>query len=320
MNNNNNNNNNQLQNQKERQNALLQKDITDTVLTRLEVLQKEGVVIPPNYNAQNALKSAFFALTNSSNGNLLEKCTQTSIANSLLDMVIQGLSPAKTQCYFVPYGDTCKMTRSYFGTQKVIKSLSNVKDIYANVIFEGDEFEYKNEGGRDYLVNHKSSLLNRDKPIVGAYAVVEMVDGDKPITIMTRKEIETSWKQSKIYGKTHNAFPQEMAKRTVINRAAKSYINTSDDSDILVQSINQSTENEYEDSRIDKANAIDAEIKEQANTQEFVEEDIPQVPQATWPQIQQASQQVQQAPQAAVQPKSTPEQQTQQSQEPIWNL
>ena len=318
-----NNNNNQLQNQRERSNALLQKDITDTVLTRLEGLQKEGVVIPPNYNAQNALKSAFFALTNSSNGNLLEKCTQTSIANSLLDMVIQGLSPAKTQCYFIPYGDTCKMTRSYFGTQKVIKSLSNVKDIYANVIYQDDEFEYKNEGGRDYLVNHKSSLLNRDKPIIGAYAVVEMVDGDKPITIMTRKEIETSWKQSKIYGKTHNAFPQEMAKRTVINRAAKSYINTSDDSDILVQSINQSTENEYEDSRIDKANAIDVEIKEQANTQEFVEEDIPQVPyanyeptdapQQAWPQGQQASTQDPKSSQQAPSSESQP-------QECMWNL
>lgn len=259
-------------------NAILQRDITDTIIARLSDLKNEGLTIAPNYSPQNAIKSAFFALTNSNNGNLLDKCSKTSIANALLDMVIQGLSPAKTQCYFVPYGDTCKMTRSYFGTQKVIKSLSNVKDIYANVIYQDDEFEYKNEGGRDYLVSHKSSLLNRDKPIIGAYAVVEMVDGDKPITIMTRKEIETSWKQSKIYGKAHNAFPQEMAKRTVINRAAKSYINTSDDSDILVQAINQSTESEYEDGRIDKANAIDAEIQEQANTQEFVMEEPKELP------------------------------------------
>lgn len=259
-------------------NAILQRDITDTIIARLSDLKNEGLTIAPNYSPQNAIKSAFFALTNSNSGNLLDKCSKTSIANALLDMVIQGLSPAKTQCYFVPYGDTCKMTRSYFGTQKVIKSLSNVKDIYANVIYQDDEFEYENKGGRDYLVSHKSSLLNRDKPIIGAYAVVEMVDGDKPITIMTRKEIETSWKQSKIYGKTHNAFPQEMAKRTVINRAAKSYINTSDDSDILVQAINQSTESEYEDGRIDKANAIDAEIQEQANTQEFVMEEPKELP------------------------------------------
>jgi recombination protein RecT len=115
-----------------------------------------------------------------------------------------------------------------------------------------------------------------------------------------------------------------MAKRTVINRAAKSYINTSDDSDILVQSINQSTKNEYEDERIDKVNAIDVEIKESANSQEFVEEDIPQVPyanyeptsepQQAWPQGQQASTQ---APQAVVQ--STPTTESQ-SKEVMWNL
>ena len=38
-----------------------------------------------------------------------------------------------------------------------------------------------------------------------------------------------------------------MAKRTVINRAAKMYINTSDDSDLLAGSINTVTANEYED-------------------------------------------------------------------------
>lgn len=318
------NNNNQLQ-QKERQNALLQKDITDTVMTRLEGLQKEGVVIPPNYNAQNALKSAFFALSDANGVNLLEKCTQNSIANSLLDMVIQGLSPAKTQCYFIPYGNTCKMKRSYFGTMKVLKSLPEIKDVDAAVIYDGDEFDFDIIDGRKFLVKHKSSFKNQDNDIVGVYCVITRQDGTKPIEVMTRKQIETSWKQSKMYGKVHNNFPQEMAKRTVINLAAKPYINSSNDFDAVIESINRSTESD-EDSRIDKANAIDVEIKEQANTQEFVEEDIPQVPyagyepttepqqapQATCPQAwQQASQQAQ------AQPTPTTESQPQ---EVMWNL
>lgn len=44
-------------------------------------------------------------------------------------------------------------------------------------------------------------------------------------------------------------FGQEMAKRTVLNRAAKMFINTSDDSDLLSGAINQTTENEYDDDR-----------------------------------------------------------------------
>ena len=37
-----------------------------------------------------------------------------------------------------------------------------------------------------------------------------------------------------------------MAKRTVLNRAAKMFINTSDDSDLLTGAINNTTENEFE--------------------------------------------------------------------------
>ena len=40
---------------------------------------------------------------------------------------------------------------------------------------------------------------------------------------------------------------QEMAKLTVLNRAAKMFINTSDDSDLLTGAINDTTENEYDD-------------------------------------------------------------------------
>ncbi|MGO0053923.1 recombinase RecT, partial [Streptococcus suis] len=45
------------------------------------------------------------------------------------------------------------------------------------------------------------------------------------------------------------AFPQEMAKRTVINRAAKQFFNTSDDSDILIEAVNRTTENEFDGTR-----------------------------------------------------------------------
>ena len=260
--------------------AILQKDITDEVIGKITELKGEGLVLPPNYSAENALKSAFFVLQGVEDKNhqpALQVCSRPSIANALLNMVIQGLSPAKTQCYFIVYGTELQMSRSYFGTQAVIKRLTNVKDIYANVIYEGDELDYENRGGKDYLLKHKTKLANRDNPIIGAYAIVEKEDGDKPMTIMTKKEIDASWSQSKTGQSVHKKFPQEMAKRTVINRAAKAYINTSDDSDILVQSINETTVNEYEDERIDRRGAMDveAEIRENANQEDFPEEPLP---------------------------------------------
>lgn len=249
--------------------AIIQKDITDDVNKSLVRLQDEGLVLPPNYNASNALKSAFFKLQEVKDRNgkpALEVCSKASVANALLDMVTQGLSPAKTQCYFIVYGDQLQLNRSYFGTQAVLKRLTNVKDIWANVIYEGDVFDYEVDGGRERLLKHETHFLNRDKEILGAYAVVQTEDGEKILTVMTRKEIEASWSQAKTKN-VQNKFPQEMAKRTVINRAAKAFINTSDDSDLLVDAINRSTENEYENERKEVNPEFEAqkEIEQKAN-------------------------------------------------------
>lgn len=248
--------------------AIVQKDITDDVNRSLTRLQDDGLILPLNYNASNALKSAFFKLQEVQDKNgkpALEVCTRESVANALLDMVVQGLSPAKTQCYFIVYGSKLQLNRSYFGTQAVLKRLSNVKDIWANVIYKGDVFEYEVAGGREKLVKHETNFENRDNEILGVYAVVKLVDDEEILTVMTKKEVDASWSQSKTSQSVHKKFPQEMAKRTVINRAAKAYINTSDDSDLLVDAINRSTENEY-DERVDVTNEeVRAEIAENAN-------------------------------------------------------
>lgn len=247
-------------------NELTQKQITSPVAARIQEMQKEGLMIAQNYSVSNALSSAYYALKNSSSGNLLQQCTQDSVYNALLDMVTQGLSPAKTQCYFIPYGNVVKLTRSYFGTMKVVKQLPEVKDIYAQIIFKGDEFEAENVDGRWKFVSHKSSWKNQDNPIEGAYCVIEKTDGEKILTIMTKKEIDKSWAQAKTKN-VQNNFPQEMAKRTVINRAAKQFFNTSDDNDLFIDAVNRTTANEYDNERRMK----DAEpVREEAETLEDI--------------------------------------------------
>jgi recombination protein RecT len=182
-------------------------------------------------------------------------------------MVIQGLSPAKTQCYFVPYGQTLKMTRSYFGTMAVVKRLKGVKNIWANIIYEGDDFDLGiDEFGKEKLLKHETSFLNRDNQIIGAYAIIESDEGEQFLTTMTKKEIDKSWSKAKTKN-VQNDFPQEMAKRTVINRAAKAFINTSDDSDLLIESINNTTSNEYQDENERKEVEIIEEIEQNANSE-----------------------------------------------------
>ncbi|WP_165745883.1 recombinase RecT [Streptococcus dysgalactiae] len=227
---------------------LTQKQVTSNVANRIEAMKSEGLLIAPNYSVSNALSSAYYALKNSNSGNLLEKCTHESIYNALLDMVTQGLSPAKTQCYFIPYGNSVKLNRSYFGTMKVVKQLSEVKDIYVKVIYEGDDFQAENTETGWKFVKHDSNWKNQDNPIEGAYCIIKKVDGEEVMTIMTKKEIDKSWAQSR-NGSVQKNFPQEMAKRTVINRAAKQFFNTSDDNDLFVDAVNRTTENEYDNDR-----------------------------------------------------------------------
>lgn len=90
--------------QKQTQGPVNVRELTDQVAGRLEDLKDEGLALPTNYSAQNALKAAYLRLQGVKDRQgrpALTVCSQSSIANALLDMAIQGLSPAKNQCYFI---------------------------------------------------------------------------------------------------------------------------------------------------------------------------------------------------------------------------
>jgi recombination protein RecT len=214
----------------------------------IDMQNNEGLTLPEDYSVGNALNSAWLELSDDSKGpSLLSKVDQGSVSKALLNMAIQGLSPAKNQVYFIPYGKQLTMIRSYFGAMTVLKRLKGVKNIGAEVIHEDDEFEIGSEDDRTVVTNFKPSFANLDKPIIGAFAVITKDDGRKVYTVMTKKEIDQSWSHAKTT-KVQKEFPQEMTKRTVINRAAKYYINSSTDNETLIRAVNETTEAEYDNS------------------------------------------------------------------------
>lgn len=218
--------------------------------------EKQGLEIPNGYNASSALQAAMFKLNEVK---AFEKATPDSIQESLLNMVVQGLEPQKSQAYFIVYGNQLQMQRSYFGTQAVLKRLPEIKDITAFVVREGEEFvvDYGEDGGLE-VISHKTSFDKLDNEIVGAYALIDMSDRTKRYEVMTKKQINASWAKSK-NNTTQKQFPEEMAKRTVINRAAKNIINTSTGNGDLIQAINDTTAGEYE------SNAKEIHATEQSN-------------------------------------------------------
>jgi recombination protein RecT len=220
-------------------NQITVSNISDQVLTRINTLTEGGaLVLPQNYSVENHLKSAWLVLqetTDRSGKSALSVCTRESIANSLFDMVLQGLSVSKKQGYFIVYGNKLLFQRSYFGTVALAKRIGGiVGEPKANVIYDGDDFVFDIDPktGMTRIVRHSQKLENiDDSKIKGAYCIVQKADGTSDLTIMTMKQIRESWNQGATKGQSpaHKNFPAEMAKKTVIGRACKMVINSSDD-------------------------------------------------------------------------------------------
>lgn len=220
-----------------------QGEITDKVLNKVNFMQENGqLVIPQNYVAANALKSASLILQETVDSKkmcVLESCTQTSIANCLLDMVKMGLEPSKKQCYFVAYGNKLQLMTSYFGKLAIAKRVSDLKDVKAFVIYEGDEFEteFDLDSLEMKIKTYKPNIANVDlNKITGAFAVPIFKDGSKgDVTYMSIQQIKNSWNQGYAKGNSgaHKNFTDEMCKKTIITRVCKTLINASDDGDLI---------------------------------------------------------------------------------------
>lgn len=214
-------------------------NISEQVLSRIEQFQKDGsMILPKNYSVENHMKSAWLALQeveDKEHHKALQICTKESIANSLLDMVLQGLSVSKKQGYFIMYGNKLIFQRSYFGTIALAKRAGGmVSEPVANVIYDGDDFQYEIDPktAKVAIVKHSQKLENIDNSkIKGAYALVKLADGTTQVTIMSMQQIRAAWGQGATKGNSpaHKNFAEEMAKKTVIGRACKAIINSSDD-------------------------------------------------------------------------------------------
>ena len=160
-------------------------NISEQVLNKIEKFQADGTMtLPANYSVENHMKSAWLILQSTKDRDgrpALQVCTKESIANSLLDMVLQGLSVSKNQGYFIVYGNRLEFQRSYFGTVALAKRTGGIKkEPVANVIYEGDDFVYTidpNTAGIK-IIKHEQKIENIDNTkIKAAYALVTLADG-----------------------------------------------------------------------------------------------------------------------------------------------
>lgn len=222
-----------------------------------QFMDKGTLRLPADYSPENALKSAWLTLqtcVDRDRNPVLQSCTQVSVINALLDMIVQGLNPAKKQCYFIAYGKALVCQRSYFGDIALAQRVRPGLEVYSGVVYEGDEFSYEIYRGRK-TVTHRQKLENiNPAKIIAAYCgLIDENGEDLGAEVMPWAQIQKSWGMSKTYkagSGTHADFPDQMALRTVIRRRCKPIINQSNDA-LLRDSVRrqeaEALENEMDD-------------------------------------------------------------------------
>lgn len=211
-------------------------NISQQVLQRVSIMQKAGeIALPKGYEAGNALKSAWLYLQNVQTRDkqkAIDACTKESIANCLLDMVVRGEHPMQ-HCYFIPTGNQLSFWERYTGKLMRAKRDTDIASVNAQVVYEADNFVYTvDDKGILQLVKHETSMANMDNAkIVGAYAVVVYKNGSTRLEVMTMDMIRKAWGQGAARGNSgaHLNFTDQMAKKTVIARACKIELDSTED-------------------------------------------------------------------------------------------
>jgi len=223
-------------------------DIAAVAQNQIEkLINEDGLVLPPNYAASNAIQEAYLAILDVKDKNkqpALAVCDHASVVRAVRNMVIQGLTVGKKQGYFIVYGNQLNFQRSYFGTLAVAKRFASVADVVAQVVVKGDETETEIINGEERVTKHVrknrfESTVTYDN-IAGAYCIVKLRNGGVKWEVMNRAQILAAWNKSPSQQAVHKEFPDQMAKKTVISRALKLLINSSDDAPLLVKAFNES--------------------------------------------------------------------------------
>lgn len=184
-----------------------------------EKLDNISAALPKDFNKARFVQNAIALLNEKPD---LQKFGQTQILSGLLRGATLGLDFYNHECYLVGYGSQLQYQTSYIGQQKVLKkySIRPVKDIYAEVVREGDEFSTQ-------IVNNEKSVTFKPlpfntKPVIGAFAVCEFVDGGIAVETMSIDELEAVRKVSKMGNAgAWKSFTTEMQRKSVIRRLCK---------------------------------------------------------------------------------------------------
>lgn len=198
-------------------------NIVYSVMPQFERIAKETKLVRWQEESQ-------FAIQSLQKNELLAKCAPISVQNAIINVAAVGLTlnPADQYAYLVPeYNkqtrqNECQLRISFKGLVKIATDSGAISWVKAEIVKANDEFVYK--GPCDKPLHNMNPFGDRGAT-VGVYCIAKTKDGDYLTDTMSALEID------KIKGcaKTQmvwNQWPDEMAKKAIIKRAAKQWPKT----------------------------------------------------------------------------------------------
>lgn len=182
-------------------------------------LNEHNEALPKDFNKSRFVQNAIALINDNPN---LQKYNQSQLKAGLLKGAFLGLDFYNKEAYLIPYGNQLNFQIDYRGSKKLAKkySIRAIKDIYAEIVRKGDEFE-KEIDGENTKVKFKPVPFS-DEQVLGAFAVVIYKDGGCQCEVMSLKELETTRSKSKASNSmAWKDFTTEMYRKTVLHRLCK---------------------------------------------------------------------------------------------------
>ena len=200
----------------------------------------------------------------------LQECSPSSIIGGMIQAAMLELdfNPSLGLCYLVPYGKEAQFQLGYRGMVQIAHSGEQIKDLYAEVVYDDDEFEI--EYGLNRVLSHKPKFLHigDSSKIKYVYAVAKTISDGTFYTVLSKAQIEALRKRSPMQKfKMNGAWAtdyEEMAKAKAIKRLFK-YLpfNVSSNKNVFV-------DNSIIKQPLDSKNEKDLEITDENEIQDAV--------------------------------------------------
>jgi len=248
-------------------NEVAKKESFSTALTtELNNIQS---ALPEGFNIQRFVQNGVALLNgNETLAKFAKENGTAQIKQGMIGAAYLGLDFMSSEAYLIPYGKKLDFSISYKGNTKLAKmySVRPIKDIYAKVVREGDDFA-------EAVVNGEPTINFNPKPfnngaIIGAFAVCLFTDGGMMYDSMSLDEIENTRSHAKAKNSmAWSDFFSEMAKKTVLRRLCKN----------IELDLSATQRNIYDEDMAIETDAQEiakADIEENANTVPFEEPEV----------------------------------------------